>query len=154
LRGAATIASDVVIVYLANLIFNEPKEEGVNGQRACGLVVRNRVNEGWGDWIQMIRDFDKYSGRNDLPVDKPRTMAIGDPIRDETFRRCLEIAANIYNGIEKDLTKGALRFVRLDKCTEDFANKIIRPTRENPENGCKELLFNRVATIGQQQFFR
>jgi hypothetical protein len=142
------IVSDVIIVYLAQLMFNEPKSEGVNGQRACGLVVRNRVNAGWGDWIQQIREFEKYSGST-----IPRTKEMGDPIRDENFRRCLEIAANIYNGIEKDITKGALRYARLDRCSEEFAAKIIRPTKENPENGCIELVNNRVATIGQQTFF-
>jgi len=150
MRGVAIITSDVVIVYLANLMYSEPADDGVSGYRACGLVVRNRVNAGWGDWIEMIRKHDQYSG---TPIDnKPKVL--GDPIRDEMFRRCLEIAANIYSGVEKDITKGALRYVRLDKCTEDFANKFIRPTRENPETGATELLFNRVAQIGKQTFLR
>lgn len=144
------IVTDVIVTYLANLMFNEPKDDGVSGQRAAGLVVRNRVNAGWGDWIQMIRDFDKHNSR---PHDGPRQMALGDPVRDEGFRRCLEIAANIYNGVEKDITKGSLRFCRLDQCSEEFANKIVRPTRLNPENGATELIYNRVATIGKQTFF-
>ena len=149
------IVSEVVIVYLANLMFNEPKEDGVMGQRACGLVVRNRVNAGWenGNWISLIQNHDKYSSLPGYSSGAPRYMAMGDPIRDENFRRCLEIAANIYNGIEKDITKGALRYARLDRCSEEFAAKIIRPTRINPENGCIELVNNRVATIGQQTFF-
>lgn len=147
------ITSDVIIVYLANLMFNEPAADGVMGQRAAGLVIRNRVNAGWGDWIKMIQDHDKYSATPGWSSGAPRTMSIGDPVRDENFRRCLEIAANIYNGIEKDITKGALRYARLDRCSEEFAEKVVRPTRVNPENGCTELVHNRVATIGQQQFF-
>jgi Cell Wall Hydrolase len=147
------ITSDVIVVYLANLMFNEPTADGVLGQRACGLVVRNRVNAGWGDWIKMIQEHDKYSANAPTSLSDRRNMVIGDPIRDENFRRCLEIAANIYNGIEKDITKGALRYARLDKCSEEFAEKVVRPTRVNPENGCTELVHNRVATIGQQQFF-
>jgi hypothetical protein len=144
------LTSDVVIVYLANLMFNEPKDDGVSGHRACGLVVRNRVNAGWGDWIQVIRDHDKYSAD---PGAAPRAMVLGDPIRDDVFRRCLEIASNIYSGMEKDITKGALRYARLDRCSEEFANKIIRPTKMNAENGCTELVHNRVATVGLQTFF-
>jgi hypothetical protein len=147
------ITSDVIIIYLANLMFNEPATDGVLGQRACGLVVRNRVNAGWGDWVKMIQEHDKHSANPPKTPGDRRVMEMGDPIRDENFRRCLEIAANIYNGIEKDITKGALRYARLDKCSEEFAEKVVRPTRVNPENGCTELVHNRVATIGQQQFF-
>ena len=148
------ISTDVIVVYLALLMHNEPKEDGVNGQRACGLVVRNRVNAGWGEWIQVIKDHDKYSGRRDVDKTKPRVLELGDPLRDESFRRCIEIAGNIVSGMEKDITKGALRYCRLDQCSEEFAEKVVRPTKVNPENGATELIHNRVATVGQQQFFK
>jgi len=143
------LASDVICVYLANLMWNEPKDDGVSGRTACGLVVRNRVLAGWdgADWIASIRNFDKYSAN---PPESPRVWVLGDPIRDDQFRRCLAIATNIHAGLERDITYGALRYCRLDQCSEDFANKIVRPT--NPMTGLQ--LYQRVAQIGKQSFFR
>jgi len=143
------IASDVICVYLALLMHNEPKDDGFLGQTACGLVVRNRVLAGWegSDWIALIKNHDKYSGN---PPTEPRVLLLGDPIRDDKYRRTLAIATNIYQGLEKDLTYGSLRYARMDKCSEEFATKIIRPT--DPNTGLQ--LHPRVAQIGKQSFFR
>ena len=143
------LASDVICVYLANLAWNEPKDDGVSGMTACMLVVRNRVLAGWdgADWIASIRNFDNYSAN---PPAVPRALVLGDPIRDDKFRRILAIATNVHAGLEKDITYGALRYCRLDKCGEDFANKIVRP--KNPMTGLQ--MYPRVAQIGKQSFFR
>jgi hypothetical protein len=130
-------------------MWNEPKDDGVLGWTGCGLIVRNRVLAGWegGDWVALIRNHDKYS---DNPSQPPRVISLGDPIRDDRFRRCLAIAANIYQGLEKDITFGALRCSRLDQCSEDFADRIIRP--KDPLTGLQ--LHPRVATIGKRSFFK
>lgn len=143
------LASDVICVYLANLMFNEPKDDGVQGWTACGLVVKNRVLAGWenGDWVAVIKNHDKYSAN---PPETPRALTWGDPIRDDKFRRCLAIATNIYQGLEKDITQNALRFGRLDQCSEDFKTKIVQP--KDPTTGLQ--LHPRVAQIGKQSFFR
>jgi hypothetical protein len=143
------IASDVIVVYLANLMWNEPKEDNFLGMTACGLVVRNRILAGWdgADWIASIRNFDKYSAN---PPVSPRVLEFGDPIRDDRFRRCLAIATNIYSGFEKDITYGALRYCRLDQCSEDFKNRIVRP--KDSISGLQ--VHPRVAQIGLQSFFK
>lgn len=139
------LASDVVCVYLANLMFNEPKDDGVQGQTACGLVVRNRVLAGWegGDWVSLIKNHDKYASQ---PRKEP--MVLGNPIQDDKFRRCLGIATNIYSGLEKDITYGALRYGRLNECTEEFKIRVVQA-----KNPMGLPLFNRVAQIGKQSFF-
>lgn len=142
------LASDFIVCMLAQIMFNEPKEDGFQGMTACGLLIRNRVLAGWdnGDWISAIRNYDKYSGN---PPDAPRVLEIGDPIRDDKFRRCLAIATNIYSGLEKDITYGALRCARLDCCSDEFAIKIVRP------KGADGLQAHpRVAQIGLRSFFK
>jgi len=134
---------------LANLMFNEPSADGIQGMTACGLMVRNRVLAGWdsGDWITAIKNYHRYDAN---PTIEPKTPEIGDPIRNDLFRRCLGIATNIHQGLERDITFGALRCARLDQCSEDFANKIVRP--KDPLTGLQ--LHPRVAQIGLRSFFK
>ena len=142
------LASDYIVCMLGNLMFNEPKDDGIQGMMACGLMVRNRVLAGWdsGDWIAAIRNYDKYSAN---PPASPRVLEIGDPIRNDLFRRVLAIANNIYQGLEKDITYGALRCARLDQCSEEFATKIVRP------KGADGLQVHaRIAQIGLRSFFK
>lgn len=143
------IASDVVCVYLANLMWNEPKDDGILGQTACGLMVRNRVLAGWdgADWFASIRNYDKYSA---TPSATPRPLVWGDPTRDDKFRRCLAIAVNIYGGMEKDITMGAVRCARLDQCGEEFIAKIVQA--KDPNTGMQ--VHPRVAQVGLRAFFR
>jgi hypothetical protein len=147
------IAADCVVVYLANLMFNECGDDLFNGMLGVGLVVRNRVLAGWDgqNWIAVIQKHNQYSAN---PASEPKMWNLGDPLRDDKFRRCLAMANSIYEGREKDITKGALRYAELNNCSEEFAEKIVRPTRVNPENGCVELLHNRVAQIGKRTFFK
>jgi len=144
------IASDYTVCALATLMFNEPKDEGILGATACGLVIRNRVLAGWEsqNWLAVIQNHDKYA------TEPERVLRLGDHIRDDYFRRCLAIATNIFEGRERDITCGALRYCRLDQASEKFVNTIVRPTRINPENGATEQIHPRVATIGKRQYFK
>lgn len=143
------LASDYIICALATLQLNEPKDDGILAYTCCGLLVRNRVLAGWdgGDWMKAIQDYDKYTGN---PPKTPRVLKWGDPIRDDRFRRCLGIATNIYEGREKDITFGALRGARLDQCSEEFAEKIVRP--KDPLTGLQ--LHPRVAQVGKSSYFK
>jgi hypothetical protein len=143
------LASDYVIAILANAMWNERSQDSILGMTACGLVIRNRVLAGWesGDWIANIKNYPKYDAN---PATEPQIPEIGDPIRNDLFRRCLGIAANIYSGLERDITFGALRAARLDQCSEDFANKIVRP--KDPLTGLQ--LHPRCAQIGLRSFFK
>ena len=142
------LASDYIVCMLGNLMFNEAPQDGIQGMTATGLMIRNRVLAGWdsGDWILAIKNFDKYSAN---PSASPRVLEIGDPVRDDKFRRVLAIANNIYQGLEKDITYGALRAARLDQCSPEFAAKIIKP---KGYDGLQ--LHPRVAQIGLRSFFK
>lgn len=133
---------DYVKSQLATLMWNEDHADLLLGMTAAGLVVRNRVQGGWegGDWLKLIETFDRYSAS---PPAQPRVLKLGNPYKDDLFRRVLGIAESIYDGREKDITYGALWYGRLDRCSDDFKTKIVRsPAHE------------RIATIGLKQFFK
>lgn len=141
--------SDYVVSALATLMFNEPKEDGLLGYTACGLIIRNRVLAGWhgGNWLTLISKHDIFSAN---PPAVPRVFVLGDPNHDRIFQRCLGIAENIFNGREKDITEGALWLGRLDQCSEWFKENIVRP--RNIETGLQE--HPMVAKIGLQMCFK
>lgn len=142
------VPADYVVSALATLMFNEPKDDGLPGMIACGLIVRNRVLRGWegGQWLKLIQNHDKYSANT---LDIPRVLVFGDPSHDTIFRRCLGIAESIYLGRERDITadpegNGSLWYGRLDKCSDWFRDNIVRQPQDHPM----------IATIGLQKFFR
>jgi hypothetical protein len=143
------LSSDVVVVYLATLMWNESQEDLFQGMLVCGLLVRNRVLAGWNgqDWIANIRDFDKHSAN---PPTAPRILKMGDPVREDRFRRCLGMAVSIYEGREKDITCGALRAAKLNEASPEFIAKIIQPV--DAVTGFP--VHARVAHVGQQACFR
>lgn len=145
------LASDCIVIYLANLMWSEQESDSFAGMTGCGLVVRNRILAGWEsqDWVSLIQNHYKYHAN----PSEQKMWQLGDPIRNDRFRRCLAIASNIYEGREKDITFGATRYADLNTCSEDFANKIVRPTK-TLENGCVELIHNRVAQIGKRTYFK
>lgn len=145
------IVADYLVFALSVLMWNEDRDNGLQLPLACGLVVRNRAMAGWdgGDWLTLIKKHDSYSAW----PDRTRKLEFGDPMRDDNFRRCLAIANNIYEGREKDITFGALRYAKLNDVSEDFCNKIVRPTM-SVSGGAVELVHKRVASIGQWQFFK
>ncbi len=144
------LASDYTICALATMVWNRAGKDSFLGMTAQALLVRNRVLAGWEgtNWNSLIQNHEKYSGTpNNTPI------VWGDPTRDDSFRRALAIANNVYEGRELDITMGALRGCILSECSEDFANKIVRPTR-TLDNGAVEPLHARVATVGRWSFFR
>jgi len=146
------LASEVVIVYLANLMWAEQGEDLFNGMTGCGLVVRNRILAGWDnqDWVTNIQKHHTYSAH---PLDMPKMWQLGDPVRNDKFRRCLGLATNIYEGREKDITAGATRYCDMRNVSEDFANKIIRPTITHPDGSVTQV-HPRVSQIGQRSYFK
>ena len=147
------IASDYVISCLATLMFNHAGEDLFQGMTCCGLLIRNRVLANWENqnWLKLIEDYDKHSAN---PPATPRVLKLGDPIRDDKFRRCLGIATSIYEGREKDITCGALRGCKLNECSPEFATKIIQAKKIDPETKEMLPLHPRVSQVGQWSFFR
>ena len=62
---------------------NEPKDDGILGRTACGLVVRNRILAGWEsqDWVAVIRNHQDLSNTVCLSApsqsDRPVTLHFG-----------------------------------------------------------------------------
>lgn len=141
------LASDYIVAALATLMQNTQGKDSFQGGTCQGLLVRNRVLAAWEgqNWIKLIQDHAKYSG---TPLDA--SIVWGDPIRDDKFRRWLGIANNIYEGREKDIIYGATRGCILNECTEEFAERIIRP--KDPVYGTQ--LHPRVAQVGRWSFFK
>lgn len=142
------LAPDVVTIYLGLLMWNQSHEDAFLGMTVCGLLVRNRVLAGWHgqDWIANMREYDKYSAN---PPKEPKPWTLGDPIRDDKFRRCLGIASSIYSGHEKDITCGGLRCCKLNECSDEFKEKIIRPVDPTGQP-----VHARVAQVGQLAIFK
>ena len=144
------VPSDYVVSALATLMWNEPHDDALLGMLLCGLIVRNRVLAGWedGQWLRLIESHDKYHFR----TGEKRILKLGNPHHDAMFRRCLAGAENIYNGRERDITAqpteigggGALWYCRLNDCTDEFKEKIVRDPQSHPM----------IATVGRQSCFR
>lgn len=122
------VPSDYIKSALADLMWNDWKEDSFPGMICTGLLVRNRVLAGWngGDWLINIEKFDAEGGDRKMP----REVRHGDPNRDMLFRRCLALAENIYEGREKDITMGGKWASRLDQCSDAFKKGVIH----NPSN--------------------
>jgi len=139
------LPSDYVVSALADLMWSE-QEDGTPGMIARGVMVRNRVRAGWhgGDWLKNIEDFNPESFSP--PIDG-RIVKLGDPYRSKLFVHILGQAAAIYEGRQmgdqRDMIDGALWSARLDQCSADFAEKIVR-------GGNHE----RVAQVGLRSFFK
>jgi len=127
-------------------------EDLFNGMLGAGLVIRNRILAGWdaNDWVSAIQKNHSYSANPDAPV---KMWTLGDPVRNDRFRRCLGMATSIYEGREKDITQNATRYCELNSVSEEFANKIIRPQITHPD-GTITQVHPRVAQIGKRSFFR
>lgn len=141
------VPSDYVISALATLMYNESHDDLLLGMTLCGLIVRNRVVAGWedGQWLRLIQKHDSFH----FPADKtPRHLKFGDPHHDPLFKRCLAVAESIYNGRERDITadphgNGAKWYCRLNKCSEEFKEKIVRRMSDHAM----------IATIGRNACF-
>ncbi len=136
------VPSDYVVSALATLMWNESHEDLLLGMKVCGLVVRNRMLAGWedGQWMRLIEKHDFWH----FDEKPPRVLKLGDPHNNQLFRRCLAAAQQIYEGKERDITEGALWYARLNECSADFADKIVRQMQDHPM----------VSTIGRQSCFR
>lgn len=143
------VPTDYVVSCLATLMFNEPAEDALMGYTLCGLIVRNRVLAGWegGPWLTLISKHDNFSAN---PPETPRVLKFGDPQHNTVFRRTLAVAENIYNGREKDISEGALWYGRLDTCSDNFKETIVRP--RNITTGLQEHAM--VAKVGAQMCFK
>jgi hypothetical protein len=141
------VPSDYTVSQLATLMWNEPHDDLLLGMQVAGLIVRNRVQAGWedGQWLRLIEKHDFWNFDNK----PPRVLKFGDPHNNQLFRRCLAVAQNIYDGKERDITadwqgNGALWYCRLNECSQEFKEKIVRQMENHPM----------ISTIGRTSCFR
>ena len=146
------LAADCIVVYLANTMWAEQGDDLFNGMLGCGLVIRNRILAGWdaNDWVSAIQKNHLYSAN---PGEVPMMWVLGDPIRNDRFRRCLGMATSIYEGREKDITQGATRYCELNNISDEFAERIIRPTITHPDGTITQVR-PRIAQIGKRSYFK
>lgn len=138
------LASDTLISMLALVAHSaaEP-EDGLKGQIAEALVIRNRVIAGWGPWHQILQDHAKYTA-DQMPIQ----YKFGDPSRNDIFRKLLAHCEAVYANRERDTTadaetqQGALWCGRLDTASPWFTENIVRSSNHK-----------RVAQIGLRAYF-
>lgn len=111
---------------------------GFDVMLAIGQVHKNRVNAGWGDWLQIIAGSRGMSGtfyETANPVD-PRSIE---------FRTMLARVDDIYHGTAEDvMTEGALYYGELHNITSEwFKENILAHPGTHP----------RVAKVGDVTFF-
>jgi hypothetical protein len=125
---------------LATLLWNQNRENHLQGMLAVGCMIRNRVTSGWGQWQFVLDNHEQWSA-----VPTNNRLKLGD-ISDVLFLRLLGTCDNLIAGLEKDITAGALwGGCRLDEITsEKFLADIVR----NPEN------HPRISQVGTLVFFK
>jgi hypothetical protein len=118
---------------------------GTDGMCAVAQVLANRVEEGWGDWYDVVTKAGDYRGTvNDPPKLDPR---------DPSFRRMISLIDDIYHGtaddsnvnIEDDRgTKVALYYADLNNLNRAwFRENVLSSLIEHP----------RLTTVGPLTFF-
>jgi hypothetical protein len=123
---------------LAVLMWREDGADGILGMTAVGLVIRNRVQAGWGDWIQVMSAHALDIGKALVPWPGPDT-------NNPRFRAVLALADTIFDGVEGDITDGALYYANLSdpELSQWFRENIL----------AKPDAHRRLGTVGQRTFF-
>lgn len=121
---------DYIKAKLIDRVWSEDHQDALHGIKLAAFIIRNRVNAGWGSWLQMIKNFDNFAGNlrgPDLDIN------FNDPL----FRKVNAAVEDIYSGMEPDdmtsssdpfsgKTTTALYFANLNKpLTEFFQTKIL-----------------------------
>jgi spore germination cell wall hydrolase CwlJ-like protein len=127
---------------LALVLWREARNQSREGIRAVGHVIRNRVNAGWGDWIQVITAKNQFTSISH-PGDPQLTLYPRSG--DAAYLTILSLVDGIYDGSDADLTSGALYY--WNPQTSDpqgwFASHIVADPAAHPQ----------VAAIGAHVFY-
>lgn len=121
---------------LVERVWKEDHQNSINGLKCAAFLIRNRVNAGWGGWLQMIQRWEDYAGNVSGPF--PNYPNGNDPL----FRAILTGIDAIYDGSEVDkitqaenpITKKmtiALYMADLNKPLTPFFKERILADKEN-----------------------
>lgn len=125
-------------VLFALLIWREARSEGVKGMTAVGCVVRNRVQARWGSWFKCMTAKNQFTS---ISVKGDPQLTLWPPPTDSQWAEAMSIASRVYDGLETDVTGGALYYENPTTATSAwFANNVrdVRPV---------------TARIGQHVFY-
>lgn len=90
---------------LALVMWREARGEGLEGMKAVGCVVRNRVrNDTWSQIITAKWQFSSMTASGDPE------LAVWPAQDDPQFLQCLNLAPDIYSGKVPDNTNGATHY--------------------------------------------
>ena len=125
---------------LALTMYREARGDGRDAMRAVGHVIRNRVNSGWGDWDHVITKKWQFSSIS-APGDSQLVVWPDSP--DAIFEVAMQLADDIYDGNDQDITGGAINYWNPKYATSASFKKAV-------ETGA----FQKTVTIGGHDFFK
>jgi hypothetical protein len=136
------MTSDTLIkAQLVAFAYDEAVSRGdVNSMLAVACVIRNRVQAGWGDWLDVMFAHDEVAGNDfDNPVKK---LDLGNTNL-QTLMREVE---DIYHGVFLDeLTDKCVYYCFVERPIRDwFAKHIIQRPQDHPQ----------TATIGTMKLYK
>lgn len=126
-------------VLLAITIWREARGESDEGMRAVAHVIRNRARAWKQDWDQVITSRNQFSSMT-FKGDQQLVMWPDDD--SPKFRRMLEIAEAVFDGIDPDLTNGSLYYWNPTTADSTWFKKNVAD------------VMPKVAVIGHHEFFR
>lgn len=96
---------------MARTIWGEARSEGVNGMRGVGHVIMNRakLNTWYGRTTKEValKEY-QFTAWN---INDPNRVKMLNVTKDDPqFKQAIEIATNIINGVDDDLTGGATHY--------------------------------------------
>lgn len=117
---------------LVDLLWCESHNDAKNGMKAVAFVVRNRVNAGWGSWLDVMDKHEQWRGNAKPSPNLDYTQYL--------FRELLWLVDGVFDGSEKDEMTScvigdkpvkALWYYRVDEPVSDFFKEKILADKTN-----------------------
>lgn len=117
---------------LALTMWREARGEGLEGMKAVGCVIRNRVHNGtWSEIITAKWQFSSLTAPGDA-------MLVSWPVQNDIqFLEAMALAGGIYTGVLTDNTNGATHY---------FNPSVVKPKWAAS--------LTKVASIGHHDFYK
>ena len=130
--------SDYYKTMLALTMWREARGEGREGMRAVGHVIRNRVVKWMGDWDHIITAKWQFSSMT-APGDSQLVLWPDSP--NAEFELAMLLATDIYVGMDRDITGGALYYRNAQTATSEWFQKNVAEK------------MRQTAVIGHHEFY-
>jgi N-acetylmuramoyl-L-alanine amidase len=126
---------------LALVIWREARNQGEDGMRAVGHVIRNRVFSWGSSYTRIITGKNQFTS---ISVHTDPETVIYPALGDAQFNFCLRIADDIYNNVDPDITMGSLYYYNPATATSQwFTDNIVSQSEVHPLK----------AKVGSQLFY-